>query len=40
MGVDFSHGDAHWSYSGFMRFRNRVVNTIAGQEIDLHKLYQ
>ncbi|MFW6219834.1 MAG: hypothetical protein ACOCZ5_01340 [bacterium] len=21
MGIDFSHGDAHWSYGGFHRFR-------------------
>lgn len=25
MGLDFSHGDAHWSYSGFMRFRERLA---------------
>ncbi len=24
MGLDFSHGDAHWAYSGFNRFRNRL----------------
>ena len=26
MGLDFSHCDAHWSYSGFMSFRQRVAN--------------
>ena len=25
MGVDFDPGDAHWAYSGFMRFRKRVA---------------
>jgi len=24
MGLDFSHGEAHWAYSGFMRFRKMV----------------
>jgi hypothetical protein len=26
MGIDFSHGDAHWSYGGFNRFRSRVAS--------------
>lgn len=25
MGLDFSHADAHWSYGGFMRFRERLA---------------
>lgn len=24
MGLDFSHGEAHWSYSGFNRFRRSL----------------
>jgi hypothetical protein len=28
MGLDFSHCDAHWAYSGFMRFRKRVAARI------------
>jgi hypothetical protein len=25
MGLDFSHGDAHWAYGGFQRFRERLA---------------
>ena len=25
MGLDFNHSEAHWSYSGFMRFRERLA---------------
>jgi len=25
MGLDFSHGDAHWAYSEFHRFRERLA---------------
>lgn len=25
MGLDFSHGNAHWAYSGFNRFRSRLA---------------
>lgn len=25
MGLDFSHGDAHWAYSGFGRFREKLA---------------
>lgn len=25
MGLDFSHCDAHWAYSGFMRFRTKLA---------------
>jgi len=32
MGIDFSHTEAHWSYSGFMNFRRRIAQEI---EIDL-----
>ena len=28
MGLDFSHGGAHWSYSGFMAFRKRLAREI------------
>lgn len=28
MGLDFSHGDAHWSYRGFNRFRERLATII------------
>ena len=28
MGLDFSHGDAHWAYSGFGRFRERLAATV------------
>ena len=28
MGIDFSHGDASWSYSGFNRFRKRLAQEI------------
>jgi hypothetical protein len=28
MGLDFSHCDAYWSYSGFNRFRERLANQI------------
>jgi hypothetical protein len=28
MGLDFSHTDAHWAYSGFMRFRIRIAATL------------
>ena len=28
MGLDFSHGDAHWAYSGFNRFRERLAQII------------
>jgi hypothetical protein len=33
MGLDFSHADAHWSYSGFNRFRRRVAAAV-GIELD------
>lgn len=26
MGLDFSHGEAHWAYSGFGRFREKLAN--------------
>ena len=28
MGLNFSHGEAHWSYPGFDRFRNVVAQHI------------
>lgn len=33
MGVDFSHGDASWAYSGFNRFRTRLASEI-GMELE------
>ena len=35
MGLDFSHCDAHWSYSGFGRFRARLA---AGIGVRLGKM--
>jgi hypothetical protein len=28
MGIDFSHGDAHWSYSSFNNFRRKLAKEI------------
>lgn len=28
MGINFSHGDAHWAYSGFNRFREKLAAEI------------
>ncbi len=33
MGLDFSHGNAHWTYSGFNRFRKRLAAAI-GFDLD------
>ena len=38
MGIDFSHGDAHWAYSGFMRFRNKLAETL-GYAVSLSTMY-
>ena len=38
MGIDFSHGDAHWAYSGFMRFRGRLAVEL-GYPNPLHEMY-
>lgn len=35
MGLDFSHCEAHWSYSGFMDFRKRLASEIG---VDLEKM--
>ena len=35
MGIDFSHCDAHWSYSGFHNFRKRLAAAI---DIDLEEM--
>lgn len=35
MGIDFSHCDASWAYSGFMAFRKRLAQEIG---IDLMKM--
>ena len=28
MGIDFSHCDAQWAYSGFARFRNKIAEQV------------
>ncbi|MCL1700756.1 hypothetical protein [Lysinibacillus sp. Bpr_S20] len=33
MGLDFSHGEAHWSYGGFNNFRRRLASKI-GMNLD------
>ncbi len=38
MGIDFSHGDAHWAYSGFMRFRGLLASSL-GYAIPLRDMY-
>lgn len=38
MGLAFSHGDAHWAYSGFMRFRSRLAESLGYSET-LHDMY-
>lgn len=35
MGLDFSHGDAHFSYGGFAEFRIRLAQEIG---LDLHAM--
>ena len=35
MGIDFSHGNAHWSYSGFHHARTRLAAVIG---IDLNRM--
>lgn len=32
MGLDFSHCDAHWAYSGFYRFRLKLAEAIGFPE--------
>jgi len=34
MGLDFSHSDAHWSYSGFMKFRTHLAEC-TGIDLDM-----
>ena len=34
MGLDFSHGDAHWAYSGFDLFRRKIASIVMETEID------
>lgn len=36
MGLDFNHSEAHWSYSGFNRFRRRLAKL---DGYDLEKLW-
>lgn len=38
MGLDFSHGIAHWSYRGFTHFRSKLVEAL-GYEISLETMY-
>lgn len=38
MGIDFSHGEAHWAYSGFMRFRALLAETL-GYKTPLMEMY-
>lgn len=38
MGLDFSHGDAYWSYGGFMRFRAKLAKTL-GYSVPLSTMY-
>ena len=39
MGLDFSHGNAHWSYSGFGHFRSKLVDTL-GYTVPLNTMYE
>jgi len=39
MGLDFSHGEAHWSYSGFSRFRNKLAETL-GLDVPSDGIYE
>ncbi len=39
MGIDFSHCNAHWSYSGFGQYRRRIWNQ-CGFSDDLYFLYK
>jgi hypothetical protein len=34
MGINFSHGDAHWSYGGFMSFRQRLAREIGIEDLN------
>ncbi|MBT2477608.1 hypothetical protein [Streptomyces sp. ISL-94] len=36
MGIDFSHGEAQWSYSGFAQFRTAIATR---EGIDLNQMY-
>ena len=38
MGLDFSHGEAHWAYSAFHRFREGVAKAI-GLDLNIMKGY-
>lgn len=41
MGLDFSHGDCHFSYSGFMNFRSEIVKSISGySQPSLREMYE
>lgn len=34
MGLDFSHCDAHWAYSGFARFRDKLAKQVGILDYD------
>jgi len=38
MGINFSHCNAHWAYSGFMHFRSRLAADL-GYDIPLREMY-
>jgi len=38
MGLDFSHCDAHWAYSGFKQYRCRIWEQ-CGFKVNLYSLY-
>lgn len=40
MGIDFSHCNAHWAYSGFMGFRNELAKSLGyGADKHLREMY-
>lgn len=36
MGIDFSHGNAHWAYSGFNRFRTQLAEQVGIKLKDMY----
>ena len=39
MGIDFSHCEAHWSYSGFNLFRRKIASIVMETEQLIDDLY-
>lgn len=39
MGLDFSHCEAHWSYSGFNLFRRKIASIVMETENMIDNLY-